>query len=518
MVLALVPFTWVAYHYADLPQFGKYQDDGLLLIGGKSLHDSAGYRIANLPGKPYQTKYQPLYPALLSLVWVADAKFPENLRILSFLQWLIVIGWLAASFALFRSAGFAAWKCAAMVVFLASCPWLVYWALLPTADIIFSLLVAGLFLLLRQHRDDSRWWWVIGGIGAAACLTKVAAILIVPAIWAGGWRPAQWKRSLAITLPMLAAFTGWTLWAALQRAPGANSVLWYYTDYVAFDIKNGGLAALPQIVESNLGSLLATVGNCFFFDLANSLPGRFLAVIILAAWISGVRRMVKRAVAVEYAVFCILLVLLLLVWNFSPNARLLAPALPLLAMGLCAEAEHLAGLIQRAARSLKKADRIAAPVVGAGVAAGWAAALLLNLNFIAHGIPALLDRDRSALARDRNTFEWCKRSLPASSVILANNDTYLYLATGLTSVRAVPSSVAIYKRGEAAELDNFMQVGPLVDFFGITHILITPDDFEPAQRPLVLHALSGNPRLRRVHSPNESVLFEVGEPAAGRLR
>ncbi len=106
VLVALIPYTWVAYKNADLPQFGKYQD-GLLFIGAKSLHDSGNYRITSFPGKPFQTKYSPLYAALLALVWSADARFPEeNLGMVSALQWLLFTGFLATAFGLFRSTGF----------------------------------------------------------------------------------------------------------------------------------------------------------------------------------------------------------------------------------------------------------------------------------------------------------------------------------------------------------------------------------------------------------------------------
>jgi hypothetical protein len=519
-LLALGPYTWVAYHYSDLPQFGKYQDEGLLLIAGKSLHDGDGYLIASLPGKPFQTKYQPLYPMLLALVWSADPRFPENLRILSVLQWLITTGFFATAFWLFRSTGFASWKGVAMAVFLATNPWLLYWSLLPIADSLFALLVVSVFLLLHRRRDNPGWWWVIGCIGAAACLTKVAGILMVPAIWAGGWRRAQWRRSLILTAPMLMAFMGWTVWASLHRAPGENSVLWYYTDYIGFHIKNGGLAALPEIVQSNLGSLIATVGGSVFYNLADTFPGRLLSVVIGAAWISGIRRLAKRTSVVEYSVFSALLVLLLLVWNFSPNVRLLAPALPLLAMGLCAEAEHFFRLIQSAAGSRKMADRMAARTLGAGLVAACLAALVLNVNLITRGIPDLLDHDRLALDRDRVTFDWCRRTLPASAVVLANNDTYLHLSTGLMAVRPVLSSVALYRHDRAGQLDNFTHIDRLVDFFGITHILITPDDladFEPAERNQIREMLLHHPRFRKIYSTddslNGSVVLEVATPA-----
>ena len=512
VLLALVPFTWIAFSYRDLPQFRKYQDEGLLLIAGQSLRHSEGYRIASLPGKPFQTKYQPLYPMLLSLLWSIDSRFPENLRTISVIQWLIVVAFLLAGFPLYRSFGFSWWKSAAMVTFLATSPWLLYWALLPIPDIAFSLLVVATFYLLHRHRGHPHWWWMVGCVGAAACLMKVAGVLLVPAIWFGSWRRREWKRGLITTAPIVAAFLGWTLWSGLHRVPTQNSVLWYYTDYVGFHVKNGGLAALPQILQANLPAFIVAVGNTFLYNLADSLPGRFLSVLVLAAGVSGVRRIWHLRGELEYPVFGALLTLLLLAWNFSPNVRFLAPTLPLLAMGLCAEAEHIYALIQRAARSAKMPDRAAAYTIGAGLVAACVISLGLNVDFTLRGIAGRLRHDRTALARDRITYDWCKRTLPSSSVVLTTNDAFLYLYTGLSAVQPVPNSVAFYKGDQAGELENFTHIDDLADFFGITHIVITPEDFsdyEPAQHQLILQTLWNNPRLRKIYAANDSTVLVV---------
>src|SRR6185503_20816398 len=83
VALALMPAVWVLASNRDIPQFGTYQDDGLFLIGAKSLSEHQGYRISNLPGEPFQTKYQPLHAWVLAGLWSIDGKFPGNLRLVS---------------------------------------------------------------------------------------------------------------------------------------------------------------------------------------------------------------------------------------------------------------------------------------------------------------------------------------------------------------------------------------------------------------------------------------------------
>ncbi len=73
---------------------------------------------------------------------------------------------------------------------------------------------------------------------------------MVPAIWAGIGAGRNGSEAI-LTFRSGLAFIGWIEWTAMYRTPGHNSVLWYYTDYVSFDLKNGGLAALPHIVQAS---------------------------------------------------------------------------------------------------------------------------------------------------------------------------------------------------------------------------------------------------------------------------
>src|SRR5277367_129217 len=68
-VVLLMPSARFAWRNRDMPDFARLHDDGLLFSSAKSLADGAGYRIPSLPENPNQTKYPPLYPALLGLIW-----------------------------------------------------------------------------------------------------------------------------------------------------------------------------------------------------------------------------------------------------------------------------------------------------------------------------------------------------------------------------------------------------------------------------------------------------------------
>src|SRR5262249_38804764 len=68
-------------HVLD-PRCGEYHDDAIYLSTAKALAEGDGYRLAHLPGAPPQTKYPPLYPALLAGLWKLWPDFPANLPLL----------------------------------------------------------------------------------------------------------------------------------------------------------------------------------------------------------------------------------------------------------------------------------------------------------------------------------------------------------------------------------------------------------------------------------------------------
>ena len=335
VALALTPALWVLTSNRDIPQFGTYQDDGLFLIGAKSLSEHHGYRISNLPGEPFQTKYQPLHAWVLTGLWSLNRNFPGNLLLVSIYLAVALVSFIALSGLLFRSFGFSPLESATLSAFLALSPWIIYWATVPFSDYLFAALVAETFLLFNR-----RLFLAAGLIAAArACLTKSAGALIVPAVLIGGFRGRDWRSVGIFLAPVLPAIAGWTLWATSRRMPSDQPILWYYTDYIGAFLKNGGLRALPELIPRNLVSIMAAAGSVLIHDLPDSMPGRFLCILVVAAMVTGAVRIIKRTGLIEYPVFCLLLTLTLAVWNFSPSVRLMLPIFRCSRSGCISKAE-----------------------------------------------------------------------------------------------------------------------------------------------------------------------------------
>src|SRR5271154_2049174 len=108
LLAALAPSAYLAWTLRTMPHLGFYHDDSIYWVSGRSLAMGNGYRIESLPGQPYQTKYPPLYCALLAGIWKLDPQFPSNLPLATLFAWLMLPLFLWALSRLLAEYGFSA--------------------------------------------------------------------------------------------------------------------------------------------------------------------------------------------------------------------------------------------------------------------------------------------------------------------------------------------------------------------------------------------------------------------------
>jgi len=509
LLFALAPGLWLLLSNLDLPLFGIYQDDGLLLINAKSLSEGRGFRILSLPGEPHQTKYQPLLPLLQSALWGANPRFPSILPAIGLLQTAAFVAFVLLAAAFFRRAKFSPIESAGLAAFLACSPLVIYWAAVPTADYLFAALVIATFLATGQQQ-----WLLAGALTAAAYLAKSAGVLIVPAVLAALMLQRNWSGLRQYLLPAVPVIGGWMLWTAGHKAAEGHAVLSYYTDYAGYLVRSGGLAAMADIIPANAVSLCTAAGSLVVHDLADSLPGRFLSILVAAATVTGGVRFARRTGAVEYPIFCALLAAVLCLWNFSPSARLILPLGPLVAIGVYLEGQNFRVLARKALQD-GGANRAVAWLLIALVTLGGVYAIQHNASFISQTIPGVMAQNRTKARETATIHGWMAQHLPPSSVVMASEDTLLYLRTGLRSVRPVPNSVAFYRQDRAGMLENFAHPESLEQAFGITHLLIGPTDlstdFDLADQREAVRLLRQNPRHRLLYEDSGYSILTVAD-------
>ncbi len=503
LLISVLPALVLQFTHLDLPQFGAYQDDGLLFINAKALSQGHGFRLTSLPGEPAQTKYQPLLPWLQTVIWKLNPRFPANLPAVALLQMVFFLAFIVLAAAYLGWAGFSP----ALAAVVATSPLVVYWAAIPMADTLFAALVMGVFLATGRQA-----WLLAGVLAAAAYLTKSTGLLLVPAVGFALLLKRQWRPLATFLLATVPAIAGWLLWSKLHRSPPAHLVLAYYTDYTGYLLRGGGLQALGDIVPANAVTLCTAAGSLFWHDIADSLIGRFLSILVAAATVTGGVRLARRTGAPEYPFFCALLAAVLCVWNFSPSVRLILPLAPLVVVGVWLEGENFVRLV-RQSLATGGANRVVAYGLTAAAVLFAAYALWQNAVFLTQTIPGVMTQSRQKFQDLAAVHAWMRRHLPQNAAVLAADDTLLYLNTGLHAVRPVPNSVAFYRNDSRQMLENFTAVEELERAFGLTHVLVGPTDlaadFGPSEQREALRLLRENPHHRPIYEQDGYTVYRI---------
>jgi hypothetical protein len=161
-----------------MPHASEYHDDGIYYVSAKSLAEADTFAIESLPKSPAQTKYPPLWPAVLSIAWRISPHYPDNLPIAMFLCWI----WLPLSLLAYRQ-----WLTKAAVsenvVLLLGAMWALnpYTVLFSTAmlsemQFTFLLLVS----LLCLSKEKLSWALVAGVLAGLTFLSRTAGIALLP--------------------------------------------------------------------------------------------------------------------------------------------------------------------------------------------------------------------------------------------------------------------------------------------------------------------------------------------------
>jgi hypothetical protein len=499
--LALLPSVFLAWSGRAMPQLGEFHDDGLYYVGAKSLAEGHGYRIANLPGSPAQTKYPPLYPWLLSLDLRAAPGFAW-----AALPLAVWVAWL-----LFGQFGFNSAERAALAAFLALSPTLVFFSVTLMPDLLFTALVGLASLALMQ---PGRRWVLIAGLAAgAAYLTKTAALplLALAPVWLalrGERARAAWF--LAASLPCAAA---WHVWAAAHTSAGGVEAWLYYTNYFGYRLRLFGIGDLPVMVWKNAGALLSGIGGLFIFNLGDTHWGTQLARLVAFGSIAGAVRMARRSGVTPYHWFTAGYIAMLLVWHFPPAERFLIPVMPLLAAGLYTELRHLAGML-RTSIAAGGAHRILAVSLACVLAAMGLWTATSAYGALRYDLPGILAQHRALTALRQGAYQWARENTPSDAAFLAYHDAPLYLSTGRHAMRVTLSPRPFYTGASDAYKEPFRHLDDTMRALGLDYLIVTPADFHsdlpPAEQAALRELMLGGGAFERVYESRGVAIYRLG--------
>lgn len=444
-----------------MPQMGAYHDDAMYLQSAKSLAEGHGYRIPSLPDTPYQTKYPPVFPFLMSLVWRMDPQFPGNLSKLTALCWSMLPLYVFLLYRVLSRWGLAPLESAAICMLTALSPHFVLASMMTMSELTFGVLslIAIWHLERGTAESDRRLLMLAGAAGGLAFLTRTQGIaMLIGALAFFAWKK-QWRNAAAYGGVFGAAVAGWFVWTRMHGYPGADPVTIYYVDYVRFYAASVHWKELPQLVWINVDSILSSAARLIFAYLPMETSWRMFAWVVAAASISGIRRLVKQSGQYHMAFFALAAFVLLVPWNWPPNERYLLPIWPAIAAGFYAEMRHLF----QSCRTVFRRPEYSQKAVATGILAASVAACSLipyrNYDGTVRNLPLVFQSYRNMTDARVPAYEWIRKNVPAEAQILTYDDPLLYLYTGHRGL-AMPIVHWVTYDGTAKRLEAYFATAP----------------------------------------------------------
>jgi len=474
----LLPSAWLAFHWRDMPQLGFQHDDSIYFVNAKSLAQGDGYRIASLPQQPPETKYPPLYAAWLSLVWRINPNFPANLPLATLFGWLAFPPFVWLSWRFFNKQNLPRWECAVLTSLIALNPESVLLSVSLLSELQYTcFLLAALLLAERASRAQAPLWLAVaaGCLGALCYLTRAAALSLLLAAPLVFLLQRLFRQAAVFVACMLPAVLGWQMWVRANQSPSHDLVTLYYTNYLGFQLYNVPLRDVPFVVWQNMDQLLAGITKLLIFDsgFENIHIQRLVAVIALA----GVVRLARQSRRFHYPLAGAVFLVMLLVWHYPPDQRFVFPLYPLLLAGFWTELKNVALALRRAWQKKVFAERAAATLAGAVLAALSVFVLFTNLRGDFSLIPQALDGHRAELKARQPAYAWIAEHTPKTANVFAFRDPVLYLYVDRKSCKLPIPPRLIYHQDEAGLADLVNNLSEFAHEQRLDYVLVTDGDY-----------------------------------------
>lgn len=478
LAAALIPSACIAWVARDMPAFGLFHDDGIYWVTAKSLAEGREYRITSFPDEPWQTKYPPLYPFLLSLIWRVAPQFPQNLPLAALFGWLLLPVWLALSWLVLRDLGCGRIRALILCGLLALNQTVLLYTTTLMPEILFASLWMASAALAFRARNSLRKAVLAGLLGGTAYLVKTAALPLLVAIPFYLMLRKHGRSAAVFAGAMLPAVAGWNLWSRAHLPASSDSVLLYYTNYLGYQFYNVSWSDLPAVLIKNFGQLLRSLASLISGLGENTIDGLSAGIVWAdLAWklvamlaIGGVIRHARIVGWNPYHLFAAGHVAMLLLWHFPPNERFLLPLLPLLLAGFSFQLQRMGLPALRFSRPLRNASAAFAVVF----ACGWC--LLLGQQFLVT-VPRAHRGFRHIRTEHTSSYRWIAENTPAGARFLAYNDPLLYLYSQRAACRRLVPTHYYYRDDPSGTRELHSSLPEFARAHGLGYLVTTGSDW-----------------------------------------
>ncbi|MEO5925250.1 MAG: hypothetical protein ABIR70_15625 [Bryobacteraceae bacterium] len=523
LAVVLLPSIWIAWTYRAMPQVGAYHDDAIYLETAKSLAETGTYRIPSMPGQPYQTKYPPLLPWLLSIVWYMDPNFPANLPKMTLLCWSLLALYVLQMFQVMQQWGRGPVVAATLAGFAAISPHLILAGTMAMSELAFGALVMTSILFLEHGMDriknslPATVAFALAGIsGGLAFLTRTQGVaLLVSSLAVLAYRHL-WRQTLVFGSIFSLAILGWAVWSRTHAYTGMDPVILYYVDYVRFFLIDIKLTDLPVFAWTNLDSICSAVAGLLFAGPSVTLWERMLAWVVTCGAVSGIVRITRESDRLHFVAYALVSMLMLLPWPWPPNERYLIPILPVIALGFAREIVHLVDMCRV---NLRKS--IPEKVIATGILLGIASLVISiglgNVRGATVQLPSILNDFADIATQRQPGYEWIRANTAPDATFLTYDDPLLYLRTNRRGYALPVLHWLSYGGNSNRTAAYFDTTESFMAEHQLDYALITVGDFrrdltQEGQRKFLAAMGDGLKFERTFSSPGASVFRRVATP------
>jgi hypothetical protein len=409
---------------------GLFHDDGLYVASAKALAERGEYRLLSLPGQPIQTKYPPLYPALLAVLWRAMPRFPDNVL------WLKAMncGFVAAAlYAVSRVAKASVPESVfarfAVVILLGTSPGILGFCDFTLTDIPFLALTTSTLWASAYEGSRERWAseFGIAALTAATLLTRSIGVGLAMAVVVERLLRGRWRAALLHSATSGLVALGWTGWASLRRSPDAGPLLQYYLSYEKSALAY--LGADPHLAWNIVSGNLSLIRDSAGFVIGPA--WHLVAPVSLVLALLGVYRLARRGVWLPL-LFAGVTLPAVLVHPFAPH-RYLIPLLPVFIIAVVAGAATAREQFVRALESPAVIILVVAGPLVVGNHAWWRQRATPSTE--EHLVGCYGTDLGYRWAGFEETFQWVRANTPVDARLGSLFDPMYFLYTGRPSVR-----------------------------------------------------------------------------------
>lgn len=436
LALLLAPSGWFAWKFRSMPQLGAYHDDAVLWLSAQSLAEHHGYRIPQLPEDPAQTKYPPLYPALLSLVWRFAGMFPGNLPFVTALQWSFYLPYLGLVWLFFRQCGFNAPLAYALTVIPALCPITIILGVSPLTELPFCVVLLGLMLLLEANGEargrpsrHTGLWLLAGMLAAVAFLIRTNSVVLAVSVPVLLILRRRIRAAAAFLTPLVAAIAAWQLWCLRNASAAKDDMVVYYTSYTKFYVQTFSWPDLPHRMWTNFASVIEALPRLVLFSVENTFWVRVLGWLLTVTAAAGVVTLFRKGIR-YYPAFAALFIVVLVLWQYPPDTRFVYPLFPLYVAGLAAKLRDIAALAVATWRQKRGPDRVAVVLMLSLILSIAAGSLGSGLHGLFVVLPEYFGDRETQRAEMIPVYRWIAAHTDSEERFAAYDDTMLYLNAG----------------------------------------------------------------------------------------